>query len=200
MQGVKKPGGRDLASGQTVLGSTQLEQLQMQDNHHITDAACQSKMDTCANQSVLTEARRQVAKLAYIDAVLASISMPPGFRSLTPKEVAGEVWETPMPEFLLECLQAEGVTALIANRGTWWIDDLWVCSHPMFGISAEHGWMRWILPSLDGIVRESGKGAPWVTRSPAGTWFWCEKDKKALRVTLGQMLDRCVDWMNEVRP
>lgn len=138
------------------------------------------------------------AKLAFADAAFDIINRTPnGLRSLRKEEITPV--EVPLHEFLGDLI-AEACGGIPMHGGAWAFGRVRVCRRDELGTGAEPGWFRWRAPSADGIVRAFDWDAPWVTRSPSGALFWCQKGKNPLRVTLGQMLDRCIDWQNEVRP
>lgn len=140
----------------------------------------------------------QDARLAAVDALLLIVERtPPGFRSLRSEEITPVA--TPWPEFLVHCLLADNVQVLPANDGTWWVGELLVCARPIFGMQAEPGWMRWFLASTDGIVRETGKNAAWISRSPSGAWYWgLPGGKNVDCMKLGKIFGRSVDWQAKV--
>ena len=138
------------------------------------------------------------AKLAFIDAAFDIINrIPAGYRSLSREEITPV--EVPLHEFFGDLI-AEACGGIAMHGGAWAFGRVRVCHRDDLELGAEPGWFRWRAPSADGIVRIFDWDAPWVTRSPSGALFWCQKGKAPLRVSLGKMLDRCIDWQKEVRP
>jgi hypothetical protein len=112
-----------------------------------------------------------------------------------------ETWTNPWPGFIEDVLYA-ACGAVPFHEGAWRFFDTTVCCAMQYCVcpADEEGWHRWRLPSPDGIVRPDDWSAPWITRSPSGSLFWCNgrDPKRELVKSLGALLDRCFELRAQV--
>lgn len=133
-------------------------------------------------------------KLAYVDAVLASIEMPPGHRRLRREEITPV--STPWPEYIANLAQFSGVDAIVASFGVFLIAErVRVCHSDPLGRPAsevEPGWHCVKLSSVDGKARPHDRQAPQILISPDHRCFILQPEgdlKKQRRVTFIELCD-----------
>lgn len=89
--------------------------------------------------------------------------------------------------------------ARVCSCEAWSFNGLRVCSEG--DETAEAGWHRWRLPSIDGLIRIRDANAPSVVLSPTGLVFWMDSDQsKPERVKLDELTLRCEQLAEAVRP
>ena len=124
------------------------------------------RVGACLN----TNKSDQSAKLAYIDAVLATIEMPRNHRQLTHDNIRGEYWTNTYAEYIVHLAKFSGVDAILANQGVFLISDrVAVCYEDelyQLPSQVEPGWQRIKLSSIDGKARPHDRNAPQILISP----------------------------------
>ncbi len=137
------------------------------------------------------------AKLAVVDALLYGAEhTPPGFRSLTRSEVAGESWSMSWGDFIAGVARMFAGAALLSNEGAFALGKrLTVCFRDALQRGLEQGWERIRLASLDGVCRHHDATAPAILVAPGGHAFiWCPADfGKQKRVTLSELAELCAE-------
>lgn len=137
------------------------------------------------------------AKLAVIDALLhVAERTPPGFRSLTRSEVAGESWSMSWGDFIAGVARMFAGAALLSNEGAFALGKrLTVCFRDALQRGLEQGWERIRLASLDGVCRHHDATAPAILVALGGRAFiWCPANfKEQKRVTLSELAELCAE-------
>lgn len=138
----------------------------------------------------------QAAKLAYVDAVLASIEIPDGMRRLSRAEVSGECWTMSWGDFIAAVARMFAGAALLSNDGAFALGKrLTVCFRDVLQRGLETGWEHIRLASLDGACRHEDTAAPAILVAPgASAFIWCPaKFGEQKRVTLGELAELCAE-------